>query len=107
MVVQRTARTRDHRDRRVPSVNHVRGHGGPPGVAATAAEAIHRATILTPEGVRKGLERIRFLPTATGGPRTHIAGAPGDHNLFKGDWLIYSKMVDGKLQFEGLFEPST
>jgi hypothetical protein len=41
---------------------------------------------------------------STGGPRTHIAGAPGDHNLLKGDWLLYSKMVDGKLQYEGLFE---
>jgi len=73
--------------------------------ASVIAEAMFRAPMLNAEGMRIGFERIRFLPTATGGPRTHIAGAPGDHNLFKGDWLIYSKMVDGKLQFEGLFEP--
>jgi branched-chain amino acid transport system substrate-binding protein len=73
--------------------------------ATVMAEAMHRATTLNPAGMKEGLERIRFLPTATGGPRTHIAGAPGDHNLFKGDWLLYSRMVDGKLVFEGLFEP--
>lgn len=73
--------------------------------ATVIAEAMFRAPMLNAEGMRIGFERIRFLPTATGGPRTHIAGAPGDHNLFKGDWLIYSKMVDSKLQFEGLFEP--
>jgi ABC-type branched-subunit amino acid transport system substrate-binding protein len=72
--------------------------------ATVIAEAMHRAPNLSPWGMKEGLERIRFLPTATGGPRTHIAGAPGDHNLFKGDWLLYSRMVDGKLQFEGLFE---
>lgn len=72
--------------------------------ATVIAEAMHRATILSPLGMKEGFERIRFLPTATGGPRTHIAGAPGDHNLFKGDWLLYSKMVDGKLQYEGLYE---
>jgi ABC-type branched-subunit amino acid transport system substrate-binding protein len=73
--------------------------------AAVLAEAMHRASNLSPWGMKEGLERIRFFPTATGGPRTHIAGAPGDHNLFKGDWLLYSRMVDGKLKFEGLFEP--
>ena len=73
--------------------------------ATVLAEAMFRAPILNPEGMKIGLERIRFLPSVTGGPRTHIAGAPGDHNLFKGDWLIYSKMIDGKLHFEGTHEP--
>ena len=35
----------------------------------------------------------------------HIAGAPYDHNLFKGDWLVYGRVRDGQLEFEGLFEP--
>lgn len=73
--------------------------------ATAIAEAMFRAPTLNPEGMKTGFERIRFLPSATGGPRTHIAGAPGDHNLFKGDWLLYSRMVDGKLEFAGLFEP--
>jgi ABC-type branched-subunit amino acid transport system substrate-binding protein len=73
--------------------------------AAVIAEALHRATTLNAAGVREGLERIRFLPTVTGGPRTHVAGAPGDHNLFKGDWLLYGRIAKGKLQYEGLFEP--
>ena len=73
--------------------------------ATVIAEAMFRAPMLNAEGMRIGFERIRFLPTATGGPRTHIAGAPGDHNLFKGDWLLYSKMIGGKIEFEGLFEP--
>ena len=52
-----------------------------------------------------GFERIRFMPSATGGPRTHIAGAPDDDNLLKGDWLLYSKMVGRNLAFDGLYEP--
>lgn len=74
--------------------------------AAVIAEAMFRAPTLNAEGMKVGFERIRFVPTATGGPRTHMAGAPGDHNLFKGDWLLYSRMVDGKLEYDGLFEPA-
>ncbi len=73
--------------------------------AAVIAEAMFRAPTLNPAGMKVGLERIRFMPSVTGGPRTHIAGAPGDHNLFKGDWLHYSKIDNGKLKFEGLWEP--
>jgi ABC-type branched-subunit amino acid transport system substrate-binding protein len=69
------------------------------------AEAMFRAPILTREGLRNGFERIRFVPSATGGPRTHMAGAPGDHNLFKGDWLLLSAIRNGKLEFESLYEP--
>jgi len=70
------------------------------------AEALHRAPILTPEGVKEGFERLRFIPTATGGPRTHMAAAPHDHCLFKGDWLHYAKIEKGKLVYGGLFEPA-
>ena len=56
---------------------------------------------LGPEG------RLRADPLhaerATGGPHTHIAGSPYDHQLFKGDWLLYGRIRDGKLEFEGLF----
>lgn len=73
--------------------------------ARVIVEALHRAPILTGPGLKDGLERIRFMPSSTGGPRTHIAAAPGDHNLFKGDWLLYGRVRDGKLEFEGLYEP--
>ncbi|MBM4242774.1 MAG: amino acid ABC transporter substrate-binding protein [Deltaproteobacteria bacterium] len=73
--------------------------------ARVMVEALHRAPILTGPGLKDGLERIRFLPSSTGGPRTHIAAAPGDHNLFKGDWLLYGRVRDAKLEFEGLYEP--
>lgn len=69
------------------------------------AEAIVRAPILTGPGIRQGLERIRFMPSTTGGPRTHIAAAPWDHKLFKGDWLLYRRIEQGRTVFVGTFEP--
>ncbi len=73
-------------------------------MAAATVEAIHRANVLTPWGVRDGFERIRFMPAVTGGPNTHIASGPFDHQMFKGDWLHYGRVRDGKLEFAGLFE---
>ena len=73
--------------------------------ARLLVEALHRAPVLTGWGVKAGLESIRFLPSATGGPHTHIAGGPHDHQLFKGDWLLYGRIRQGKLEFDGLFEP--
>ena len=73
-------------------------------MAATVVEALSRATILTGPGVKTGLERIRFMPAVTGGPNTHIAGGPHDHQMFKGDWLHFGQVRDGKLEFAGLFE---
>ena len=43
-------------------------------------------------------------PTMTGGPNTHIAGGPYDHQLFTGDWLHYGRVRNGRLEFAGLFE---
>ena len=74
--------------------------------ARVIAEALHRAPVLTGQGVKDGFERIRFLPSTTGGPRTHIACSPWDHKMFKGDWLLYGRVRDGKLEFEGTFEPA-
>jgi ABC-type branched-subunit amino acid transport system substrate-binding protein len=96
-----------------------RRHGSPPPMwpnaipllaydtARVMAEALHRAPILTGPGLKDGLERIRFMPAATGGPRTHIACSPYDHKMFKGDWLLYGKITGGRLVFEGLFEPAS
>ena len=46
------------------------------------------------------------MPSTTGGPRTHIAAAPYEHGMFRGDWLLYGRVRNAKLEFEGLFEPS-
>jgi ABC-type branched-subunit amino acid transport system substrate-binding protein len=73
--------------------------------ARVLAEGLHRAPVLSGPGLKAGLENLRFLPSTTGGPHTHIAGAPHDHNLFKGDWLLYGRVRNGKLEFDGLFEP--
>jgi ABC-type branched-subunit amino acid transport system substrate-binding protein len=72
--------------------------------ARLLVEALFRAPVLAGWGVKEGLEKIRFMPAATGGPRTHIAGGPFDHQLFKGDWLHYGRIRNGKLEFAGLFE---
>jgi ABC-type branched-subunit amino acid transport system substrate-binding protein len=73
--------------------------------ARVLVEGLHRAPVLTGWGLKAGLEQIRFMPSSTGGPQTHIAGSPYDHQLFKGDWLLYGRIEHGKLEFEGLFEP--
>jgi hypothetical protein len=75
-------------------------------MASIVVEGLHRAPILTPRGVKQGIERIRFMPAVTGGPNTHIAGGPFDHQLFKGDWLHYGRVRDGRLEFAGLYEPT-
>jgi hypothetical protein len=74
-------------------------------------EAIRRCDgVLTGWGVKAGLERTRFAPSYTGGPRTHIGASPDDHNLFHGDWLLYRRVVEENDQaftvFEGTFEPN-
>jgi ABC-type branched-subunit amino acid transport system substrate-binding protein len=73
-------------------------------MASIVVEGIHRAPILSGPGVKKGIERIRYMPAVTGGPNTHISGGPWDHQLFKGDWLHYGRVKDGKLEFAGLYE---
>jgi branched-chain amino acid transport system substrate-binding protein len=74
--------------------------------ARVLAEGLFRAPTLSGPGLKDGLERIRFMPSATGGPRTHIAGAPHEHGMFRGDWLLYGRVRNGELEFEGLFEPA-
>ncbi len=73
--------------------------------ARVFAEAIRRAPILTGQGIKAGLERIKFMPSVTGGPRTFITGGPQDHKLFKGDWLLYRRVERTKTVFEGFYEP--
>lgn len=68
--------------------------------ARVMAEGLYRASMPNGEGMRDGIERLRFLPSTVGGPRTHISGGPFDHNLFKGDWIGYAKCTGGKFVFE-------
>jgi len=75
-------------------------------MAAIVVEALHRANVLSGPGVKNGLERIRWMPAVTGGPNTHISAGPYDHQMFKGDWLHYGRVENGKLEFAGLFEPT-
>ncbi len=73
--------------------------------ARVLVEGLFRAPILSGPGLKDGLEKIRFMTSTTGGPRTHIACSPYEHGMFRGDWLLYGRVTDGKLEFEGLFEP--
>jgi branched-chain amino acid transport system substrate-binding protein len=72
--------------------------------ARTLAEGLFRAPTLSGPGLKDGLERIRFMPATVGGPRTHIAAAPHEHGMLRGDWLLYGRVRDAKLEFEGVFE---
>ncbi len=40
----------------------------------------------------------------TPAPQTHIACSPHEHGMFRGDWLLYGRVTDGELEFEGRFE---
>jgi branched-chain amino acid transport system substrate-binding protein len=73
--------------------------------ARVLVEGLFRAPILSGPGLKAGLESIRFMPSTTGGARTHIACSPHEHGMFRGDWLLYGRVSGGKLEFEGLFEP--
>ena len=73
--------------------------------ARVLVEGLFRAPILSGPGLKGGLESIRFLPSTTGGAQTHIACSPYEHGMFRGDWLLYGRVSNGTLEFEGLFEP--
>ena len=72
--------------------------------ARVLVEGLFRAPILSGPGLKDGLERIRFMPSSTGGAHTHIACSAYEHGMFRGDWLLYGRVRDGRLEFEGLFE---
>jgi hypothetical protein len=73
--------------------------------ARLIAEGIARANLLTPTGLKEGLEKVRMLPAANGGPRTHMSLGPYDHKAYKGDWLVIRRIEGGKTVFVGLHEP--
>jgi len=74
----------------------------------TARAAIHgiaNADMATPESVKDGLERIRWLPATNGGPATYIQFGPYDHHGYKGDFLTIRELRDGELRFDGYHRP--
>jgi len=73
--------------------------------ARLIAEGIARANLLTPTGVKEGLEKVRMLPAVNGGPRTHMSLGPYDHKAYKGDWLVVRKIEGGRTVFVELYEP--
>lgn len=73
--------------------------------AMLIAEGIARAPLLTPRGLKEGLEKVRMLPAANGGPRTHMSLGPYDHKAYKGDWLLVRRIENGRTVFAELYEP--
>ena len=74
--------------------------------ARLIAEGLARAPLLTPRGVKEGLERVRMLPACNGGPRTHMSLGPWDHKAYKGDWLLLRKIAGGRTVYVDLHDPA-
>jgi ABC-type branched-subunit amino acid transport system substrate-binding protein len=74
--------------------------------ARLVAEGLARANLLTPKGVKEGLEKVRMLPAANGGPRTHMSLGPYDHKAYKGDWLLLRKIENGRTVFVDYHDPA-
>jgi len=73
--------------------------------ARLIAEGLGRAPLLTPKGLKEGLERVRMLPAVNGGPRTHMSLGPYDHKAYKGDWLLLRKIRGGRTVYVDLHDP--
>ena len=71
------------------------------------AEGLARAPLLTPKGVKEGLEKVRMLPAVNGGPRTHMSLGPYDHKAYKGDWLLLRRIENGRTVFVDLHDPAS
>jgi branched-chain amino acid transport system substrate-binding protein len=73
--------------------------------ARCGIHGIANAAMATPEEVRLGLERIRWMPATNGGPGTYIQFGPWDHKGYKGDFLTIRELRGGELLFEGYHRP--
>ncbi len=91
------ARTGKRRDHTVTALSY--------DTARLIAEGIARANLLTPRGLKEGLEKVRMLPAVNGGARTHMSLGPYDHKAYKGDWLVVRKIEGGRTVFVELYEP--
>src|SRR4030095_3444503 len=65
-------------------------------------EGVILAPILTPDGVRRGLEMVQMVPAASGGPRTCIGFSAHAHRgLQSADVMVLRRMRNGELLMEG------
>jgi branched-chain amino acid transport system substrate-binding protein len=74
----------------------------------TARAAIHgiaNAAMATPEAVRDGLERSRWIPATNGGPSCDVQFGPPDHKGYKGDFLTIRELRGGGLRLDGYHRP--
>ena len=60
------------------------------------AHGLARAKPHSREGLRRGLETIRRLDAAAGGPGNHISFGPYDHRGYKGDYIVMRQIRDGQ-----------
>jgi len=73
----------------------------------TARAVIHgigNAAMATPEAVKGGLERVRWMPATNGGPGTYIQFGPWDRHGEQGDFLTIRELRGGK-RFHGYHRP--
>jgi branched-chain amino acid transport system substrate-binding protein len=73
--------------------------------ARAAIGGIANASMATPEEVRNGLERIRWMPATNGGPSCYVQFGPHDHKGYKGDFLTIRELRGGELRFDGYHRP--
>jgi ABC-type branched-subunit amino acid transport system substrate-binding protein len=73
--------------------------------ARTALEAVIAAPILSPQGVKEGLEQIKWLSAAAGGDANVISFGPWDHMGMKGrDSYVLRRIEDGRSVFHGRYK---
>jgi ABC-type branched-subunit amino acid transport system substrate-binding protein len=60
------------------------------------AHGLARSRPHSRDGLRRGLETIRRLDAAAGGPGNHISYGPWDHRGYKGELIVMRQVRDGK-----------
>jgi branched-chain amino acid transport system substrate-binding protein len=74
--------------------------------ARAAVLGIANASIATPEEVKAGLEKIKWMPCTNGGPGCYLTFSEYDHRGYKGDFLTIRELRGGELHFRGYHRPS-
>jgi ABC-type branched-subunit amino acid transport system substrate-binding protein len=71
-------------------------------LANIAAHGVGKAAPLSPEGVKEGLEQIKYLPAVSGGPRTLMSFGPFMRRAYIGqDYLVIRQVIDEDGSFFG------
>jgi ABC-type branched-subunit amino acid transport system substrate-binding protein len=73
--------------------------------ARAAVLGIANASIATPEEVKAGLEKIKWMPCTNGGPGCYLTFSEYDHRGYKGDFLTIRELRGGELHFRGYHRP--